>query len=838
MKYQRCFLSVLFWISLSLPCFGQAWNGIISTERAANWTYAGLPGDVPPDGAWTQSGSTIAACGSSGSPVSPSTCGITSALSSCGTNHYVLLAGTPSSPADFYLNATISVPSNCVLRGGGANATRLHFANGGRYNCNGGTAVACLGTSNLYAGQCSASLWPCPNADWTNVASTADWTANYSQGSTTITLDNITGITVNVTPIVLDQCDTGFTGSSGIEACTASTGAGAITSVTINGGGGGYALNDTGTIGCSNNFGLCYGASPAAIYKVTSVSNGVVTGVSITSGGGGYTYNSTQGATYGGQNYVTTAKTSGSGNGLQLFITGVASYDNNAIFTCAITMICTYESSANDSRSARSEQEVVLATAISGTGPYTVTLSRPIIAPDWAAARTPQAWWGSSGTETNAGIEDLELDQSAITGGGCSNSGCAQAINVNNASKVWVTGVASNKANGFHLAATIVANMLIANNYFYWTANASVVSYGVGSQNAVGNSLFENNILQGIVDPLNAAAPCGGCVAAYNFSVNDFDTASTALFSSSPMHAAATNYILEEGNIGPSTQLDGVHGPHFMNTFFRNYFNGFESNNGTLPNNNTVPVIVNAFSRYNNFLANVLGTAGYHTVYQCVPSSSTQQYCSTDFGSGPGYVHIWDIGFGDTSQRDFTNTPYFSPNDTLTASSFYRYGNYDVVNNSVQWNSSEVPTTDPNYPNPVPGSNNFPASFYNGVTTAHASCGTGLNFWNNPTTGTCPPYPPIGPDVTGGDIGMCTSGTYKWSRALTGNQCAGGSFNISVNGGFGNSNPAMRCYLNQMGGTPDGTGSMLSFNRASCYASDPSSGMVPAPPTNLTVTVQ
>jgi hypothetical protein len=837
MRFCRCFLSVLFWISISLPCFGQAWNGIISAERAANWSYAGLPGDVPPDSSWTQSGSTLAACGSSGSPVSPSTCGIASALSSCGANHYVRLGS-----GDFYLNATVTVPSNCVLRGGGANVTRVHFANGGAYNCSGPPGLVCLGSSNYYAGQCSATLWPCPNADWTNSGATqvANWTGSYAQGSSTITLDNVSGIIPNLTPITLDQCDVGFTGASGQEACTASlTGAGAITTVTVSGGGGGYSVGDTGTIGCSLNFGACYGAAPAGTYKVTSVSGGAVTGVSIINGGGGYTTNSTQANIFGGQNYVTTASTSGGGSGLQLFITGVAGYDNHSIFACAITMICTYEAASNNSRSARSEQEVVVATAISGTGPYTVTLSRPVIDPDWASGRNPQAFWPTGGTVTNLGVEDMEIDGSAITGGGCSSPGCGTSIVVNNAYKVWVTGIASDHSNFFHVNATYAVNMLIANSYFYWTPNAGTESYGIGSATAVGQALFENNVMQGIVDPINFNGTCTGCVAAYNFAVNNYFSGSlTALLSSSPMHSADTQYILEEGNVGSNAQLDGVHGPHPMNTFFRNYFNGYQANNGTLTNNNTVPIILNAFSRYNNFLGNVLGTAGYHTVYQCVPSSSTQQYCSTDAGSSPGYVHIWDIGFGDTSQRDFTNTPAFTPNDPLTASSSYRYGNYDVVSNAVQWNSSEVPTTDPNFPNPIPSSNNFPSSFYNGVTGAYPSCGTGLSFWRNPTTGTCPPYPPIGPDVTGGDIGMCTSGTYKWSRALTSGQCAGGSFNISVNGGFGNSNPAMRCYLDQMGGPPDGTGGMLSFNRATCYGNDPSSSNVPAPPIGLTVTVQ
>ena len=412
------------------------------------------------------------------------------------------------------------------------------------------------------------------------------------------------------------------------------------------------------------------------------------------------------------------------------------------------------------------------------------------------------------------------MDVSAITG---------SCVVMQTAYRVWATGVACSTANFFHVLEYIVSNSLVSNSYFYWTKNAGTESYGVGSGGAVANSLYENNIIQGVVDPLNAAGSCAGCVFAYNFSVNDYDNATDYLFASSPMHASSTDYILEEGNIGAGNYEDMTHGPHFMNTLFRNYWTGYESNNGTMPLYSTIPVAVGAFSRYNNYLGNVLGTAGYHTVYECVPSSASEHYCSTDAGTYPGSVHVWDVGFSNIAQIDYDNTPP-TPNDLLTVSSLYRYGNYDVVHGTVQWNAFEVPTADPNFPNPVPGSNAFPSSFYNGVAGAFPSCGSGLAFWKNPTTGTCPPYPSVGPDVTNGDIGICTSGAYKWSRAINSSQCAGGSFTASVSGAYGNSNPAMRCYLNQMAGPPDGTGSMLTFNPAACYAADTGTSPVTATP--------
>jgi hypothetical protein len=816
------YLSALFWTTLLFSTASSAqqpWSGIISSSRATSWSDAGLPGDILPDGAWTQCGSTIAAYGSSSSYASAST--IQTAITACGTNKYVLLGA-----GDFYLTSGVSLKSNMVLRGSGANQTRIHVDK--PLGCNGFSGVVCLLGSNTYSGYCMPTIggtvynmWSCPSGDFhTGYQYSANWTSSYSQGATTITLDKVTGIVVNKTPIVLDQCDVGFTGSSGEENCAGTDGAITSASVWSGGGGSGYDVGDTGTIICSPNDGRCYGGDNAT-YQITAVSSGAVTGFTITNEGTGYTYSNVgfQGAG------APTIATSGSGKGFLANITGVTGYDNSSIFACGMEMICSVESDAGTSRPARSQQEVVVATAISGTGPYTVTISHPLMHPNWASSQSPQAWWGGS-TITNAGVENLLMDVSAVS------SSCVVETT---ATDVWVSGVACTTANFFHVFSYVVSNTLVKNSYFYWTKNAGTESYGVGSAGAVGNALYENNIIQGVVDPLNADGSCAGCVFAYNFTVNQYDTASTFLFASSPMHAGSTDYILEEGNIGASFDGDSNHGPHFMNTLFRNYWNGYESNNGTKTTSTTIPVILQAFSRYNNFLGNVLGTKGYHKYYQCEPTSTSTATCS-HYGGYAGYLHILDLGWSSVSQIDYSNSPKL-PDDPLTWSSLFRFGNFDVVHGSVQWNSSEVPTADPNYPNSVPTNNTFPPSFYKGITGAYPNCGTGLSFWMNPTTGTCPPYPPIGPDVTNGDIGMCTSGTYDWSRALNSSQCAGGSFTASVNGGYGNSNPAMRCYLNQMGGPPDGTGSMLTFDPAACYANDPSFTPPPGPPTKLNGTV-
>jgi hypothetical protein len=308
-------------------------------------------------------------------------------------------------------------------------------------------------------------------------------------------------------------------------------------------------------------------------------------------------------------------------------------------------------------------------------------------------------------------------------------------------------------------------------------------------------------------------------------------------------HSAGQNDILVEGNVGAGVTLDGIHGYHDMNTIFRNYWNGMEADNGLLCSTgpagscfNHDAINLSAGARYTNIIGNVMGTAGYDTGYECVgPASLSPFTCSNQSLS----VVVMGYGGQTDAESDFDNTPP-TPNDALVPLTTMLWGNYDTVHAAAQWNSAEVPSGITPYPNSVPASHSLPSSFYNGVNGTFSNCGTGLSYWKNPTTGSCPPYPPVGPDVSGGTMLKCTSGAYNGSRVLSASQCAGGS-STAVMAGFANANPAMVCYLNQMGGTPDGTGSMVAFNPSACYTSDGSGGtgsQTLAPPTGLTATVQ
>jgi hypothetical protein len=131
------FLSLLL-LLVPASIHAQAWTGILKPTYgtgactpegnnagcAIDWSNVGIPGGVP-SSSWTQSGSTILAA-TYGNGSTDAHSGIQTALNACGTNQYVLLgSGT------FLLTGTLSVPSNCALRGAGANLTILQNNVGG-----------------------------------------------------------------------------------------------------------------------------------------------------------------------------------------------------------------------------------------------------------------------------------------------------------------------------------------------------------------------------------------------------------------------------------------------------------------------------------------------------------------------------------------------------------------------------------------------------------------------------------------------------------------------------------------------------------------------------------
>jgi hypothetical protein len=285
---------------------------------------------------------------------------------------------------------------------------------------------------------------------------------------------------------------------------------------------------------------------------------------------------------------------------------------------------------------------------------------------------------------------------------------------------------------------------------------------------------------------------------------------------------------LWEGNIGPGFTGDAVHGNHHFETAYRNYFTGWQTNcGGAACASNSMAVGLQAGSRYWNLVANVSGTAGYHTIYNCVAlTSGTCNSSNAVYSLG-----FTGVGAPNTSLTGFCTTPSCgtrSDYDPLTSEYLLRWGNWDDVTNAVRWcggssdtgwsttcsSTSEVPSTLASFANAIPtlgdtgaGQGALPVSF---VYSSKPS------WWGNHQ------WPPIGPDVsgtagTGGILGVCSGGTYGMTAASASAQCSGGSLAAGL-GSHVALTPAMDCAINTMGMPVDGSGSALSFNASACYA--------------------
>jgi hypothetical protein len=336
-----------------------------------------------------------------------------------------------------------------------------------------------------------------------------------------------------------------------------------------------------------------------------------------------------------------------------------------------------------------------------------------------------------------------------------------------------VKNVRSLKANSHHIIFYQASRNTVRDSYFYDSQSHQQQSYGIGTYEGAFN-LVENNILAHITTPTIIETGVGN-VFAYNFSTDDLFFDGSWAQGSAYTHAPGSNFTLWEGNDGFGLTLDNYHGTAHFITAFRNRWNGKEPYNIQ----QTVPVHIYSWNRYNNIIGNVLGQPGYHTNYEKRAGVDTPN-------QGICWLSIYAIGWGGNCENP--DSGIHPDNDGATLSTLFRWGNYDTVTNSARFVASEVPSGLPLYANPVPSTQTLPASLYLPGKPA---------WW-----GSTAPWPSIGPDVTGG--------------------------NLPNLGGHAHKIPARQCYES----TPTVNG-IPNFNATRCYAG--ASGSLPETPSNLTV---
>ena len=698
------------------------WAGILDPKRAIDWTPAGVQGTAP----GVLPSASWTQCGST-IPAGSSASTINNAIQNCGDDQYVQLGA-----GDFngLSGITFGKKNNIALRGMGPDQTRLHFTSG--MSCGGPGSLICANgfqLSGIYAA--AGHNTPC------------SWISGYEQGSTQVTIDPACPVKMpNVGDvIVLNQCDTGYFGNTttGIDYTYDSNG-------NVNG-------TTTVTVPCpSNGQDTTYGY--AMLNNTLSVDNGNYFNCEMKGGMSGF-----GDPTYG------CAKEGTDGNGTQK----------------------------------RFESENHIVTAVNGN---TITLAEPIINVNFVTGQSPEAWWHP--VLNHIGVENLYIDDASVTG-------YTYDVFMISTVNSWVYGVEAYNPVGASVAFQQGSHHELANSYFFENRYPD----DQATQTTLSSfDLFINNIYQHHQDAVLFEGANPGTVIAYNWHVGSCNFLLPGNVCSSDSqnegyrsHSNGNNFVLYEGNGGPGYMDDDDHGTGLSNTVYRNFFTGWEpcgtSNGALFPNGpcgnyapNGIPSTFRAwgtnaislpvYARYNNIIANVLGTPGYHT--GLFDNVSAQVYPNTN-------VYLMGAGVGSGGAVD-----------ALVQSTTAMWGNWDPVTKDVRFNPSETASSAPLYPGLASPSTIFPASFFL----------TGRPAWWPSSVA----YPAIGPDVANGDIGQVSgplnaAGSYSGAPALMSTSWAGNAVQQAW-GGHANFNPAGLCFVNS-GGSPDGTGPAIAFSPGACY---------------------
>jgi len=266
----------------------------------------------------------------------------------------------------------------------------------------------------------------------------------------------------------------------------------------------------------------------------------------------------------------------------------------------------------------RTLTQFVRVTGIQGTD---VTFTPAIYSGYWKAAQSPEAyWWGSGASQTVklSGIEDLKINRKSGTGG-------IHNLAMGPADSCWIRNVWSTQCANAHVRTG-------------WTLNCEIRDCCLSVMDNIGSSAYavwlsftsaarvENNVMFDVPCAVGMMSTTGSAIA-YNFATKFPYSQPRWLPECVMTHGGHCDHNLFEGNFVPSFWADFIHGNASFNSYVRNRVTGWESGK----TDSTRPINIEAHQANLAFIGNVLGTTGYHNLYE--NRSSPKSLFNIDPGS-------------------------------------------------------------------------------------------------------------------------------------------------------------------------------------------------------------
>ena len=439
-----------------------------------------------------------------------------------------------------------------------------------------------------------------------------------------------------------------------------------------------------------------------------------------------------------------------------------------------------------------------------GPGAYTFTIEPPIYW-DYKASLTPWAihYQGYSGPIENVGVENLQL----YLNNTCYNT----PISISGAYNTWVRNIEINYTDwdGMLMTMAYSSHCSIVDNYFHDAfqhtsgADSTFSIGGYSSANLIQNNIFTRHHV-GIIPQWGAV----GNVIAYNYMFGDFDDNTYDIASASIVfHGAHPMFNLMEGNIATGMGDDSVWGSSSHQTFFRNWLMGtslicapHDGTRATLQcspvggedqagvkawygSNSAMGLFLNNQNRNTNSVGNVLGSYPLlHNTYKySIVGGGLQPVIKNQLW--PGYSDRWassyeyNIGYGGgwiepdphnyNSDCTAVGNPYVccTGSATGTCSDWFDMNAIYCTGNKAPYGcctgvgtgtcpkdstavfDSTIIQGDYTYSD---ATNNWAYGGFNDPNASDHNLPTSMYLSSKPSWFGNIPWPPIGPDVTGG----------------------------------------------------------------------------------------